>query len=163
MWRTSNDFWDRWVDLKKSVQALRSVECVCGPNHWPDGDTLPLGHIGIRAERGDPRMSLLTHDEQLTLMTLWSIARSPLMFGGHLPENDDFTLSLLTNDEVLAVNQNAQIGRQLWAFSIPAMPPSRKFTSIGAELGLPAKCVVRDLWSKSKQDVGTVENGGISY
>ena len=50
---------------------------------------LPLGQIGIRAERGDPRMSLLTHDEQSTLMTLWSIARSPLMFGGNLPDNDD--------------------------------------------------------------------------
>ena len=68
---------------------------------------LPLGHIGIRAERGEPRMSLLTHDEQRTLMTLWSIARSPLMFGGHLPDNDPWTLDLLTNDEVLAVNQMA--------------------------------------------------------
>lgn len=58
-------------------------------------------------------MSLLTHDEQLTLMTLWSVARSPMMFGGHLPDNDDFTLSLMTNDEVLAVDQKASESKQL--------------------------------------------------
>ena len=76
---------------------------------------LPLGKIGIRAERGDPRMSRLTRDEQVTLMTAWSIARSPLMFGGNLPDNDDFTLSIITNDDVLAVNQRSTGGRQLFA------------------------------------------------
>ena len=53
---------------------------------------LPLGRIGIRAERGIDRQSLFTHDEQITLMTLWSIFRAPLMFGGDLPTSDDFTL-----------------------------------------------------------------------
>src|SRR6185312_11141046 len=58
--------------------------------------------------------SLLTKDEQRTLMTLWSIARSPLMFGGHLPDNDEFTLNLITNAEVLAVNQKAVSSKELF-------------------------------------------------
>ena len=101
------DFWDRWADLKRQFPNFTKWNPYVKPGNWPDGDMLPLGHIGIRAERGEPRMSLLTHDEQRTLMTLWSIARSPLMFGGHLPDNDEFTLNLITNGEVLAVNQKA--------------------------------------------------------
>ena len=78
MWRISDDFWDRWVDLKRQFPNFTKWNPYVKPGNWPDGDMLPLGHIGIRAERGEPRMSLLTHDEQKTLVTLWSIARSPL-------------------------------------------------------------------------------------
>jgi len=99
------------------------------------------------------------------------------MFGGHLPDNDDFTLSLLTNDEVLAVNQKVRSSKQLfahddqvvWVADVPGSTAKYLavfYTGDAAEqkihidwpdLGLPAKCVLRDLWSK--QDVGTVENG----
>jgi hypothetical protein len=138
---------------------------------------LPLGHIGIRAERGDPRMSLLTHDEQTTLMSLWSIARSPLMFGGNLPDNDDFTLALMTNDEVLTVNQKASVSKQLfsngnqvaWMAEVPGS--SAKYVAVfnigdtgdeqvrinWSDLGLPAKCAVRDIWTH--KDTGTVPEG----
>src|SRR3970282_1667138 len=75
---------------------------------------LPLGRIGIRAERGDPRMSAFTPDEQYTLMTLWSIFKSPLMFGGNLPDNDPFTLSLLTNKNVLKVLNESTNNKQLF-------------------------------------------------
>ena len=75
---------------------------------------LPLGRIGIRAERGQPRMSGFTKDEQYTLMTLFSIFRSPLMFGGNLPDNDEFTISLITNKEVLNVNQHSENNRQIF-------------------------------------------------
>jgi alpha-galactosidase len=75
MWRISGDFWDRWIDLKRQFPNFTKWNPYVKPGNWPDGDMLPLGHIGIRAERGDPRMSLLTHDEQRTLMTLWSRAR----------------------------------------------------------------------------------------
>jgi len=68
---------------------------------------LPLGKIGIRAERGLPRMSGFTKDEQYTVMSLFAIFRSPLMFGGDLPGNDEFTLSLITNKDVLRVNQQS--------------------------------------------------------
>jgi hypothetical protein len=146
------------------------------PGHWPDADMLPLGHIGIRAERGDPRMSLLTHDEQHTLITLWSIARSPLMFGGNLPDNDAFTLSLISNDEVLAVNQNALASKQLfaranqvaWIADVPHS--SAKYLAVfnigdtadedvqikWSELGLSTNCNVRDLWEHA--DKGPAKN-----
>ena len=118
MWRISDDFWDRWVDLKRQFPNFTKWNQYVKPGNWPDGDMLPLGHIGIRAERGDPRMSLLTHEEQRTLMTLWSIARSPLMFGGNLPDNDAFTLTLIANDEVLAVNQKASASKELFTRAI---------------------------------------------
>ncbi len=177
MWRISGDFWDRWVDLKNQFKRFDTWNRWVRPGHWPDGDMLPLGHIGIRAERGDPRMSLLTHDEQVTLISLWSIARSPLMFGGHLPDNDDFTFSLMTNDEVLAVDQKASSSKQLFANGdqvawVAELPGSKaKYVAVfnigdtgnqqvrvnWSDLGLPAKCVVRDLWDH--KDDGTVQDG----
>jgi alpha-galactosidase len=177
MWRISGDFWDRWVDLKNQFARFNNWNQWVRPGHWPDGDMLPLGHIGIRAERGDPRMSLLTQDEQRTLMSLWCIARSPLMFGGHLPDNDDFTLSLMTNDDVLAVDQKASASRQLFAKGnqvawVAEMPGSKaKYLAVfnigdtGDEdvhvdwsaLGLPAKCAVQDLWTK--KDLGAAPDG----
>lgn len=60
-------------------------------------------------------MTSLTHDQQHTLMSLWAIARSPLMLGGDLPTNDEFTLALLTNDEVLAVDQKAANSREIFS------------------------------------------------
>jgi len=103
LFRISADFWDRWEDLKAQFDVCRLWAHYTGPGCWADADMLPLGHIGIRAERGIDRQTLLTRDEQMTLMTLWTISRSPLMFGGDLPTSDDFTLSLLTNAEVLQV------------------------------------------------------------
>jgi hypothetical protein len=107
MWRVEDDLWDNWKSLKAMYDRAESWASMVVPGHWPDADMLPLGHIGIRAERGNDRLSQLTHDEQTTLMTLWSIFRSPLMMGGDLPTLDPFTLSLLTNAEVLAVNQHS--------------------------------------------------------
>ena len=112
MWRISNDFWDRWVDVKEQFERAHLWEHDARPGGWPDADMLPLGHIAIRGERGNDRPSLLTHDEQVTLMTLWSIFRSPLMMGGDLPTSDPFTIGLLTNPEVLAVDQKSTGGHQ---------------------------------------------------
>jgi hypothetical protein len=114
MWRTSNDFWDNWPQLKNQFTLLERWAGLGAPGAYPDGDMLPLGKIGLRAERGEPRWSGFTKDEQYTLMTLFSIFRSPLMFGGDLPSNDDFTLSLITNKEVLNVNQYSRNGKQLF-------------------------------------------------
>jgi hypothetical protein len=177
MWRISGDFWDRWVDLKRQFPNFTKWNPYAKPGNWPDGDMLPLGHIGIRAERGDPRMSQLTHDEQRTLMTLWSIARSPLMFGGHLPDNDEFTLSMIGNDEVLAVNQKASASTELftrdnqvaWVAELPGSAARYLAVfNIGdsgeeqikinwSELGLSGNCAVRDLWAK--KDLGPVAGG----
>jgi alpha-galactosidase len=113
MWRIIDDFWDNWAQLNVHFSLFEKWIPYMGPGHWPDGDMLPLGHIGIRAERGDDRVSLLTRDEQVTLMSLFLICRSPLMFGGHLPDNDAFTLELITNEETLAVLQRSENNRQL--------------------------------------------------
>jgi hypothetical protein len=177
MWRVSNDLWDRWIDVQRQFANLASWNPYMKQGNWPDADMLPLGHIGIRAERGDPRMSLLTHDEQRTLMTLWSIARSPLMFGGHLPDNDEFTLSLITNEEVLGVNQKSAANKPLfakgnqvaWVADVPGT--KAKYLAVfntgdagpeeiqikWADLGLAGSCAVRDLWEK--KDQGSAEGG----
>jgi alpha-galactosidase len=114
MWRTSNDFWDNWPALKNQFAVLKNWTGLGVRGCYPDGDMLPLGKIGLRAERGNPRMTGFTKDEQFTLMTLFAIFRSPLMFGGDLPSNDDFTTSLITNKDVLDVNQNSINGKQLF-------------------------------------------------
>jgi hypothetical protein len=81
------------------------------PGHWPDADMIPFGNVRAWTTNG---WTHFTHDEHYALMTLWSIGRSPLILGGNLPKNDDFTLSLLVNDEVIAVNQNSANNHQLF-------------------------------------------------
>jgi len=114
LWRISADFWDRWQDLKAQFDLCKMWQDYGVPNAWPDADMIPLGHIAIRGERGVERHSLLTSDEQITLMTLWAIFRSPLMFGGDLPGSDDFTIGLLTNADVLKINQASCNNRELF-------------------------------------------------
>ena len=114
LWRISNDFWDRWKDIRAQFDLMKQWEGKVHANGFPDADMLPLGHIGIRAERGDDRKSLLTQDEQYTLMSLWSIFRSPLMMGGDLPTSDPFTYALLTNAEVLHVDQHSDGGHEAY-------------------------------------------------
>ncbi len=114
MWRTVDDFWDIWKELKDHFDVFRRWNEYRLPGAWPDGDMLPLGHIGIRAERGDDRMTKFTKDEQYTLMTLWSIFRSPLMFGGDLPSSDEFTRLLITNKAVLDVLKYSTHNKELF-------------------------------------------------
>jgi hypothetical protein len=127
LWRISDDFWDRWPLLLEQFERCNQWSKFNGPGHYPDADMLALGNI--RVGQKDP-WTRFTHDEQLTHMTLWAIAKSPLIFGGHLPKNDDWTLSLLTNDEVIAVNQHGlnprQISREaatvVWVSDVPDSP-----------------------------------------
>jgi alpha-galactosidase len=116
LWRISDDFWDHWGPwphfefsqglLKQFTTAAEWAPHV-EPNHWPDADMLPIGYLGPRPGAGDPRNSKLTHDEQRTTLTLWSMLRSPLIMGGNLTRLDDLTASLLTNPEVIAVDQHS--------------------------------------------------------
>ncbi len=114
MWRIIDDFWDDWPQVEAHFSLFEKWIHYMKPEHWPDGDMLPLGRIGIRAERGDARMSRLTKEEQITLMSLFLICRSPLMFGGNLPDDDEFTLRLITNPEALAVLQKSRNNRLLF-------------------------------------------------
>jgi hypothetical protein len=102
MWRISDDFWDDWAMLEAQFTRLENWTPWRGPGSWPDADMLPLGRLAL-----GERDSRFTPDEQRTLMTLWAIARSPLIMGGDLRHLDDATLALLTNREVLAVNQSS--------------------------------------------------------
>jgi alpha-galactosidase len=108
MWRISDDFWDDWKLLKKQFDYTRDWAIHVGMNHtWPDADMLPLGELRVTAKEGGGSPTKFTPDEQQTLMTLWCMFRSPLIFGGDLPSNDAATNALLTNDEVLAVDQHS--------------------------------------------------------
>ncbi|HTV04298.1 MAG TPA: glycoside hydrolase family 27 protein [Acidobacteriaceae bacterium] len=116
MWRISNDFWDLWTaqndehgfpqNLKDQFALLAAWEPYAGPGHWPDGDMLPIGYLGPHPGWGEPRQSRLSLTEVRTLITLWSIARSPLILGANLTRMDPATEALLTNIEVLDVDQH---------------------------------------------------------
>ncbi len=112
MWRTIDDFWDNWSQLSYEFGICADWAPYISPGAWPDADMLPMGHLAIRGERGDERYTNFTEDEQYTMMTLWSMFRSPLMFGGHMPDNDTFTTSLITNEEVLYINKASENNEQ---------------------------------------------------
>ncbi len=121
MWRISDDFWDRWEPLKEMFGRLDRWTPFRTNGAWPDADMLPFGIVEFN------RPTRFTKDEQILCMTLWCIARSPLIFGGDMTKLDDFTRELLTNPEVIAVNQksanNRQLSRQgdmvVWAADVP--------------------------------------------
>ena len=116
MWRMTDDFWDVWELLLDMFDRCAKWQGWSGPGHWPDCDMLPLGHIGIRSVDGggSDRWTRFTKDEQLTMMTLWTLFRSPLFFGGELNDNDDWTLSLLTNRDVLDMHRSGTEPRQVY-------------------------------------------------
>ena len=198
MWRLLGDLWDYWDQVLPAFRKLHDWSPYAGPGHWPDPDMLPLGHLrylppgwsrnvttsreyfAMTAHGGREDVpNFLSRDEQRTVMTLWSIARCPLMFGGHLPASDDWTLSLITNEEVLAVNQHSRGNHQLfnanglvaWAAEDEAGrakylavfntadrgegdPAAGLAVPVGlAGLGWRGECAVRDLWTKT--DIGS--------
>ncbi|NNC12538.1 glycoside hydrolase family 27 protein [Planctomonas sp. JC2975] len=108
MWRISDDLWDRWDDVHAQFARLARWAPFQRSGRWADADMLPLGRIGIRAERGEPRDSRLTDDEQQTLLTLWVMGRSPLMVGGDLPSSDPRTIELLANPWLARVLADAR-------------------------------------------------------
>ncbi|MGC1521219.1 MAG: glycoside hydrolase family 27 protein [Steroidobacteraceae bacterium] len=163
LWRISDDFWDTWPLLLEQFDRLKNWSSYARPGNWPDADMLPLGTLELGR-----RKTRFTAEEQVTLLTLWSIARSPLMMGGDLRKLDDFTLSLLTNDEVLAVNQASIDGREL--FRKDGLAAWRAKSAVGQdiyvavfnlretpapvtikleELGVKGVARVRDLWQRS--------------
>ena len=170
MWRISDDFWDDWKLLKKQFDYTRDwAEYVGKNNTWPDADMLPLGHLRVTAKEGGGSVSKFTADEQQTMMTLWCIFRSPLIFGGDLPSNNPATTALITNDEVLAVDQHSIHNHQsfeqgnirAWVADLPDR--NDHYIAVfnlgdkSEQLNLPwntfevnaSSAEVRDLWSKS--------------
>jgi len=170
MWRISDDFWDEWKLLAAQFQRLEDWNPSMGPGAWPDADMLPLGRLALGA-----RDTRFTPDEQRTLMTLWCIARSPLIMGGDLRHLDANTLALLTNPEVLAVNQRgrhnrpqrAEAGTRIWTaraarddalhylalFNTSDAAKEIAFDLARLDLG-DRRVAVRDLWAR--RELGTV-------
>lgn len=173
MWRISDDVWDLWHNNVEYPQGLgdqfpRVAKWApfTEPGHWPDADMLPLGYLGPAPGWGKPRQTRLSPAEQRTLMTLWCIFRSPLMFGGDMPHNDVATTALLTNDEVIAVDQHSTGARAViqtpqaivWTsrpdhadgfyvaiFNVSDADATERYT--WKQLGLPdGDYIVRNLW-----------------
>ncbi len=120
MRRISNDLWDYWHDeqdghagLKGQFDVARRWQGRAEPGHWTDLDMLPLGRISLRGPNGPAREARFARDERITMLTLWAVFQSPLMLGGELGTLDDDTLRLITNAEVLEVNQRGRNGREL--------------------------------------------------
>lgn len=112
MWRITDDFWDKWEQLYNMFERTEKWCTHSGAGHWPDADMLPIGPI-LQDYDADNRTAF-TKDEQITMLTLWSIFRSPLMIGGEMTGFDDFTMSLITNEAVLAMHRNARHSHQVW-------------------------------------------------
>ncbi len=129
MWRMVDDVWDVWKDVTHLMDVAQKWYPHIQSGTWPDCDMIPLGRISVRGERGQDRMTRLTRDEQYSLMTLFTISRSPLMFGGDLPSNDAFTLSLLTNDEVLRMHRESTNVSQLFQDKTKVAITSRHATT----------------------------------
>lgn len=113
-WRICDDLWDNWDDILANFSRFARWTPHATNGHWPDGDMLPLGRIGIRAERGEARDSQLTTDEAKTLLTLWAMGKSPLMFGGDLPSTLPETIDLLRNSDVLEIVRSSTNNRELF-------------------------------------------------
>lgn len=112
MWRITDDFWDKWELLYDMFDRTQKWCTHTGAGHYPDADMLPVG--AVRQVYGEGNRTGFTEDEQYTMLTLWSIFRSPLMIGGELPKTDSFTLSLLTNTDILKMHKNSRHAHQLW-------------------------------------------------
>ena len=162
MWRTTGDLLDSWGNMARIGFGHAGREKYAGPGHWNDPDMLCIGKVGF----GNLRPSKLTRNEQITQMTLWCMIAAPLLIGGDIMEMDEFTLDVLSNDEVIAIDQDplgkaagrvAQNGelevwaRPLWDGTKAVGLFNRgsgkaKVTVRWSEIGITGRQPVRDLW-----------------
>lgn len=112
MWRITDDFWDKWELLLDMFDRAKEWSIHSGPGHWPDADMLPIGAINQCYDGNN--WTKFTQDEQITMMSLWCMMRAPLMIGAEMTKNDDFTLKLLTNAEVLDIEKTTHCAHQLY-------------------------------------------------
>lgn len=112
MWRITDDFWDNWQLLYNMFERCEKWAPHNGAGHWADADMLPIGYI--KQDYSPDITTRFTKDEQVTMLTLWSIFRSPLIIGGEMTKFDDFTMSLLTNEGILKMHRNARHSHQVW-------------------------------------------------
>ncbi len=129
MWRISDDFWDSWPALREQFYRLVKWNQYMGPGHFPDADMLPLGTLA-----NGTRTTNFTENEQKTLMGLWAIAKSPLILGADMRKLDEATLALLTNDELIHLNQDSTRNHPFYGkdniFAWTATDPATKDTYV---------------------------------
>lgn len=166
LWRISDDFWDNWHLLYDQFERCKNWAPVVGPGHWPDADMLPLGKIRF----GEP--TKFTPDEQKTMMNLWAVFRSPLMLGCDLTKLDGPTLALITNRDLLRINQSGlkprQVSREndliVWTSESPTkgehfvalFNASEKRANVTADLkscGISKAAKATDIWTGEAQKV----------
>ncbi len=175
IWRMVNDFWDY-----NGLSTLPDVFTAAGnwqgitsltAGHWPDGDMLPLGYLGPRNEWHASGQTTFTQNEQVTIMSLWSIIPSPLIFGGNVSSlaSDAWTTALLTNEEVMGVNQDSsgthgkrvlqQGTTEVWTRDMSGGKKAVALFNRGtqdatvsatfSQLGVAGTPTVRDLWHRA--------------
>lgn len=174
-WRTTGDITDNWGSISRIAQEQQKWAAFTRPGHWNDPDMLQVGNLGTPNDFNPiGRPSRLSPDEQYSQMSLWCLLSAPLMLSCDLTSLDDFTTSLLTNDEVLEVNQDplgaparliTQGEARIWSkrledgslavglfnFGDIEQEISVDFAALG--LGVPQRA--RDLWRQSDLDVQT--------
>ncbi len=172
-WRTTGDITDTWQSMSDIAFNQNGHEKYAGPGHWNDPDMLVVGMVGWGENLHPTR---LTPNEQYTHISMWCLLSAPLLIGCDMTRLDDFTLGLLTNDEVLAVDQDplghqaSRISKEgdleVWAKdlqdgskAVGLFNRGNKNTEVSAvfkQLGLNGKCLVRDLWRQ--KNIGDFEN-----
>lgn len=178
-WRTTNDITDTWASVKNIALAQDKTAPYAKPGNWNDPDMLVVGVVGW----GNPHQSRLKPDEQYLHISLWSIFSAPLLIGCDLEKLDDFTLNLLTNDEVIAVNQDA-LGKQgvclqtigelrIYVKELEDGGKAVAFANFGREkvklpykdfkkLGISGTQSVRDLWRQKNIAEINTDKGSLS-
>ena len=173
-WRTTNDITDTWASVRDIALAQDKSAAYAKPGNWNDPDMLVIGTVGW----GNPHPSKLKPDEQYLHVSLWSLFAAPLLIGCDMEKMDDFTLNLLTNDEVIAVNQDP-LGKQATCVqTIGDLRIYKKqledgsyaigFCNFGidivnisykdfAKLGITGNINVRDIWRQ--KDITKIETG----
>ncbi|MGD8328251.1 MAG: NPCBM/NEW2 domain-containing protein [Acidobacteriota bacterium] len=169
LWRVTGDITDTWTSMSGIGFAQAGHEVYAGPGHWNDPDMLVVGKVGWGPNIHDTR---LTPDEQMVHISLWSLQAAPLLIGADMAQLDDFTINLLGNREVLAVDQDA-LGRaagrvasgpfyEVWARPLAdgtmavglfnRAPVESTVTVSWADLGISGTQPVRDLWMHEDLD-----------
>lgn len=171
-WRTTNDITDTWVSVRNIALAQDKSAAWAKPGNWNDPDMLVVGTVGW----GNPHPSKLKPDEQYLHFSLWSLFSAPLLIGCDMEKLDSFTLNLLTNDEVIEVNQDP-LGKQATCLQtigdlriyVKEMEDGSQavgFCNFGlekakvnykdfAKLGISGRKKVRDLWRQ--RDISTLD------
>ena len=166
-WRTAGDIGANPAGYSVGF-TLDGREKWVGPGRWNDPDYINIGWLGAPTR--------LTPNEQYTYVTLWSMLAAPLFFSGDMTKLDDFTLSLLTNDEIIEVDQDPlgiqahrvsqESETEVWVkdledgskavglFNRNEFPA--KVTAKWMDLEIDGKQRVRDLWRQS--DIGVLSN-----